>query len=238
MHKAIFAVGGALIGLGAGFFVGRKLTVKQLEAQYEQRLVEEIAATAAHINNAVKSDLARREPGATLPEEVKADTREHEGPPEEVLQKVVSGLRYGTVVEPKPQLPTRRVFLDRENVEDDEQWEQEVAARSQDRPYIISVDEFMEGEPNYSQTTLTYFVEDDTLIDEREFPIENVDRVVGEANLDRFGYKSNDPKVIYVRNEKLSADYEILRHEGSYGEVVHGVVTRREKQRPRKMRPE
>jgi len=57
------------------------------------------------------------------------------------------------------------------------------------------------------------------LCDSHDKPIYNHSEVVGEL---LFGHGSNDPNVVYIRNPKLEAEYEILRDEGSYEEIVLG----------------
>ena len=50
-----------------------------------------------------------------------------------------------------------------------------------------------------------------------------------------FGFRSRDPKVVYIRNKKLHTDFEVCHHEGSYAESVHGIVQERPKEKVRKM---
>lgn len=76
-----------------------------------------------------------------------------------------------------------------------------------ERPYVISPDEF--GEKNgYENVTLTYYA-DGVLTDYFDNVISNVDEVVGFDSLDHFGEYEDD--VVFVRNEKMETDYEILR---------------------------
>lgn len=96
--------------------------------------------------------------------------------------------------------------------------------RSPDRPYPISAAEWFQNETDYDQITLVYWADDDVLADDNNGMITDIDRVVGATNLHRFGYMSEDPDIVYVRNERLKADYEITKDERNYGEVVHGVV--------------
>jgi hypothetical protein len=96
--------------------------------------------------------------------------------------------------------------------------------RTPDKPYVISVEEFMDDEPVYDKITLTYFEEDDTLIEEKdESVIDNADEVVGDHNLLKFGYDPRDKDAIHVRNERLECDFEVTRDERSYVEVILGV---------------
>ena len=75
------------------------------------------------------------------------------------------------------------------------------------RPYVISPDEFGEKD-GYENVTLTYYA-DGVLTDYFDNVISNVDEVVGFDSLDHFGEYEDD--VVFVRNEKMETDYEILR---------------------------
>lgn len=103
--------------------------------------------------------------------------------------------------------------------EDEWNHEAELSTRIEGQPYIIHIEEFENEEAGFSQSTLTYYEGDDILVDERETPVYNHSQVVGEL---RFGHGSNDQNVVYVRNEKLHADYEVLRDSGYYSVEVLG----------------
>lgn len=76
-------------------------------------------------------------------------------------------------------------------------------------PYIIGVDEYMtptmEGQ---EQVSLTYFA-DGILADEKDETFD-VEWNVGKDNL-QFGAQSNDKNAVYIRNEKLKKDFEVVR---------------------------
>lgn len=90
-------------------------------------------------------------------------------------------------------------------------------------PYIISREEFEENENEYNQNTLTYYEADNTLVDERDQPIQPINTVVGDRNL-KFGHASGDMNIVYVRNENLEVDFEVCRSYGSFAEEVLGFV--------------
>ncbi len=119
------------------------------------------------------------------------------------------------VVEKQP----NPVSIFRSDSDMDWDYEAEVAKRSLDKPYIIHQDEYFAKETEYSQSTLTYYAGDDILVDEREVPIYNYKSVTGEL---MFGHGSDDQNVVYVRNDRLSGEYEILRDSGSYEVEVLG----------------
>jgi len=241
MKKLIIgAVGGVLVGLGAGFFAGRELTRRRLGAEYDERLEHELNATKVYLNNKFKDQvLVSINEGMLEDSQTEEEVDGARGVSNETMERVIRGLKYGLTVEAKPALAARNVFLGKPSSEDDEDYTEEDSKRTLDSPYVISHNEYMEGSLDYSQVTLTYFAEDDTLVDETDMPVENPDRVVGNVNLDKFGHRSNDPRTVYIRNEKLAADYEVLLHDGSFGEVVHGQISDpRRKASSRKMRKE
>jgi hypothetical protein len=108
-------------------------------------------------------------------------------------------------------------------VKDDWDYATEVKNRVPHLPYIIHIDEFAQNEDDYEQITYTYYEEDQILADVRDVAVDNLEQVVGFGNI-KFGHGSNDPSLVYVRNDKLHLDIEITRDEGSYGEQVHGII--------------
>lgn len=89
-----------------------------------------------------------------------------------------------------------------------------------DLPYVITKDEFDENEPEYEQQSLTYYEGDDVLCDAGDKAIDISDKVVGDSNLLRFGHGSGDPEIVYVRNNRLEVDFEVVHHEGTYAKEV------------------
>jgi hypothetical protein len=119
--------------------------------------------------------------------------------------------------------------------EDEWDYEVEVPRRTPDAPYIIHMDEFGEDDRDFTHATLTYYEEDDVLIDDREQPVEDSEATVGDKNLLRFGHGSTDPNILYVRNERLEMDFEIALHKGSYVKEVLGFIEHSDEE-PNKVR--
>jgi len=97
--------------------------------------------------------------------------------------------------------------------------ETELSGRSPEEPYIIHRDEYFAQESGNTQKTLTYYAGDEILVDESDTPIYNYTVVVGEL---RFGHGSEDPNIVYIRNEKLNGEYEVIRDSGHYSVEVLG----------------
>ena len=81
-------------------------------------------------------------------------------------------------------------------------------------PYVITPDEFVDGE-EYEKITLIYYA-DNVLADEDDDLVNNVEDIIGDA-LSHFGEYEED--AVYVRNEQLRAEYEILKDLRTYAEV-------------------
>lgn len=84
------------------------------------------------------------------------------------------------------------------------------------RPYVISPEDFGEHD-DYETNSLTYYA-DGTLTDSTDEPIEDVDCLVGEDSLTHFGEFEDDS--VFVRNDRLRTDFEILLDARRYADVV------------------
>lgn len=87
-------------------------------------------------------------------------------------------------------------------------------------PHLISNDEFADEEPIYQKLTLTWYAGDRTLVDDQEQPIPNTGYILGDVKYTQFGGVSEDDRIMYVRNPRLETDFEVLLHDGGYGEIV------------------
>ena len=103
-----------------------------------------------------------------------------------------------------------------ENNEDRVELDEIERASDYDRPYIIEPQEFgaLDG---YSLITL-YHYSDNVLADDCDELVEDLDDVVGEDYASHFGEYEDD--CVYVRNDRLKADYEICRDLRKYSDVV------------------
>lgn len=83
-------------------------------------------------------------------------------------------------------------------------------------PYIITPEQFGEFD-DYERVTL-WFYSDHILADENEEVIEDVDDIIGAESLNHFGEYDDDS--VYVRNDRLKIDYEVLLDLRTHAEVV------------------
>lgn len=103
-----------------------------------------------------------------------------------------------------------------ENDEDGVELDEIERASDYDKPYIIEPQEFgaLDG---YSLITL-YHYSDNVLADDCDELVEDLDDVVGEDYASHFGEYEDD--CVYVRNDRLKADYEICRDLRKYSDVA------------------
>ena len=242
LNNRVLAIGGTLLGLAAGSAAGYLVAKHRLEAKYAQLASDEIAKAKDYYRMLNKQGeyatpgqvLDRRIPQRPGDLDDSVIDLEQDGLPVKDLKRIVEHLRYqpaGIVVQ-DPRPPVSKNIFDTKTDDDEEDPEGEDGEAN---ITIISVREFMAGDLGHEQITLTYFAEDDVLADDGDMPVEDVEATVGKANLDRFGFRSRDPKVVYIRNKKLHTDFEVCHHEGSYAESVHGIVQERPKEKVRKM---
>lgn len=212
------------VGVGAGYILARKtgkeaelyeipqvnieLTEEDLEEMEEQVDVISIEDGETVVQTVDVEDFIK----TTLEEHTKlveVDGEKFEAEDEEHLKVVGS---------PPEITPVHRNAF----AGNDADWNypEEARNRTTELPYIIHKDEFYADEKDYSQLTLTYYAGDNIMVDDDESPIYNHERIVGPL---RFGHGSGDPKVFYVRNDRMKAEYEILEDQGLYSVEVLGL---------------
>lgn len=91
------------------------------------------------------------------------------------------------------------------------------------QPYLISQAEFLNDAKEFDKISMVYFEGDDTLSDESERPVDDINQYVGEEHLTMFGIWSEDQNVVYVRNDQISADIEITRDPRKFSVVIYGL---------------
>lgn len=217
--------GVAVVALGVGAVIAYKIAEKRTTAKYEDILACEIEAARVFYKRLAKEGEFDSPEGAVkalVPEEVVDAVSKYQGNADipKVPYDKAPRNKTSTVVE-AIEVKTN-VFEEAQTNPLDWDYNAEIANRTPDKPYVISIDEFGENEDGHEQATITYYADDDTLADERDQMIDNSDYTVGDDNLLRFGHGSNDERIVYVRNERIQMDFEIVRSEGSYSKEVLG----------------
>lgn len=85
-----------------------------------------------------------------------------------------------------------------------------------DAPYTITPEEFSDSD--YNTETLTYWA-DGVVTDMDDEPLsdDQIEELIGEDSLNHFGEYEDDS--VFVRNDRLRTDYEILADTRNYGDI-------------------
>lgn len=203
--------GGAVIGA----FISYKVTVAMCEKQVEEMMDDFLAEMVAY----PESD---REISDMTDEEYEART-------DEVVRKYYPGTEVNdakkSMIYRKPDLnktPYNTITASNGNGEVIAQFTEGSQPSEYSGPYVILIDDYTDHCQDYEKLSLYYWDEDDTLSDDKEDIIPNVEDLIGDG-LTRFGEGSMDPDIVYVRNDKLGCDYEVVRYHKSYQEEVYGI---------------
>jgi gas vesicle protein len=252
-----FLFAGTGIGVAIGFSVGYFALNKRVEKKYDEVTSAEIEKMREHYNRhyaemqkvmkgpkppiekvmrdlgyqaaAEVSDEAQGKFTAEELEAIEEANRNHPGEEEDEIDDETEAV----IVVPESQV-TSSVFIDTPG----EPWNyaKEVKSRTRQVPYVIHLDEFRQNEPEHEQVTYTYYEQDDILADSHDMTIDDMDKVIGIANLERWGHGSQDVNIVYIRNEVLSLDLEIVRDRGSYAEQTSGSIRHSSDRRRRPQR--
>lgn len=185
----------------AGAAIGSAVTWKYLKTKYEQ---EEILEEDEEL-------LEEEADGETTDEEVTPDDlytvgKAYEKPDIKEYAKILNETNYGgepVEVEDVKKDPAMVKYIKKE-------------VADVERPYVIKPEEFGEFD-EYEQISLTYYA-DGVLADDMDERVEDVDYIVGTDSLTHFGEYEDDS--VFVRNDRMKADYEILLDPRNYTDVV------------------
>lgn len=211
---AIFLTGVAVGGIGTYWAV-----TSHTKKKYEAILDTEIAQVKEHYRVIHKKD------SYDTPEDLLAERLEKESAKEEkaeYLERVsayeIDGER-GEVTKDRVETRVDRSIFDYSQLGNTK----EASVSDKAAAYPISYEEFDGENPHYTKTTLTYYKPDETVADEMDDVIQDVDSTLGPEGLTSFGkIDPNNPDTTYIRNDVLKVDYEVIIEERSYREVVIG----------------
>lgn len=247
IQPSLLVAGGLVIGGGAGYLIARR----QLRLKFEALLDQEVANLKDHYDRKNKDGVFSTPEGAAavligeLAAEDTAKIVRGVRRTQQILERQgYSSAAVGsdgiTALEEAPDgsvtivnIENAQVVVEEHSVFEDSPdpthfdengapWDLGLPPRSSDEPYIIHLQEFMESD--WDQITITYYEGDDTLCDEREQIIPDVEALVGQHHMGMFGRGSNDDNIIYIRNEAIRTDFEVVRSEAGYAEAVMGMT--------------
>ena len=207
------------VGLSFAAFAAGVITASLVvRAKYETILSQEIES--------VKNTFARaaeQKEKKTVDEDTASYISDSQNVPDADVSSLVEGMKYGD------DNPSQRVSYSKTEIEiEDAMIEAEDswftrADGDEEGPYVISHTEFIETHPEWDKITLSYFAEDDTLIDDQETILPDNDYVIGEKAYLYFGKRSGDPNIVYIRNPEIDSDFEVLLDRRSIAQALYGL---------------
>ena len=99
--------------------------------------------------------------------------------------------------------------------------EAQTLSPKEDEPFDISVDEY-EEDTEFMKVTLNLYLSDGALVYEETEELADEGSTVGQENLDDFS-RTNFSSA-YFRNPKNNIDYEVIKVDGSYRELIAGDI--------------
>ena len=176
-----------------GVAVGSVVTWRYVEKKYEQIAQDEI--------DSVKEVFSKREAEFT------EDT--------EARIKVDNAKEKPSVIEYAARL-REQGYTNYSDMVDEKPEEVKEAPMTVDKPYVIAPEEFGELD-DYETISLTYYA-DQILADDNDVIVDDIEDVVGFDSLNSFGEYEDDS--VFVRNDRLKCDYEILLDQRKYSDVI------------------
>ena len=119
---------------------------------------------------------------------------------EEVVEETIE--EYNNIIKHGNYVPTEEIDDEEDDYSDDE-------------PYIIDPSEFGNN-GNYATQTCTYFA-DGVLVDDVDEVIEDPEKLVGNLHVDIF--RDFDATSVYVRNDWMKMDFEILKDDWFWSDL-------------------
>lgn len=107
-----------------------------------------------------------------------------------------------------------------ELIEEGQKKEAPMEEDTKSSPYLISLAQYITEHQDYAKVTLSYFAEDDTLVDDNETLMHIEDTISRECLNEFLATGPNDTIVnFYVRRESDGVDYEVLWMNRSFMEL-------------------
>ena len=237
----------AALGFTAGLAVGAVTTYLTVKKTFRDRAEREIQEVREYYRNAAPVGTVKNEylGAQDIVTEEDSDQPFNKEEAQELIiegQNIIENQGYWAHIAEKsaalsePEFPPGNAFV-QYGEEDEKVVEFKVYERIDGEPYVISRLEFEDNEAGYDQISLTYYDGDDTLCDDKDSRIPDIDRVIGQRNLEYFGHASDDERVVYVRNEKFGTDYEIFKNDGEYTVMVLGLSDEDLGREPQRKKP-
>ena len=225
MNKILINILAFAAGAGAGFLITKKI----LEERYETRAQEEYDAMKEFFEVKMESlkpikaeelgDIVNQSLG--IEPEKTEEPKKTEKPPRKAYHLIGAGKADA--------VPLDELVEDPEDEEEDDGELRDAAGKTEGemdltkvdrlKPYIINDHEFTEEFDHHDKVSLYFYRADGVLAEENEEMIDDPDATIGREAMDQLDEGCD---TLWVRNEPIAIDYEIVAVNKSYAEMVYG----------------
>lgn len=185
----------------AGAAIGSAVTWKVLKTKYDRIIQEEI--------DSIKETFAEVYPESKEPEEEHSE--------DEVDPRQINWDDLEDLDEDETYTPTQEDLDEYKDIARNYTNEKGGAEEMSNEPYVIAPYDFGELD-GYSTIELTYYM-DNILEDEDYHIVTDADELIGPKALNTFGEYEDD--AVFVRNDRLRTDFQILKDYRTYDEARH-----------------
>lgn len=216
LKSTIIFAGGVLIGVAA--------SKVYFEDKYKKKADEEIESVKEYYRKktmSIKPDLKVLD-GAAVTLSKDGLTPEELEKAKAVADDIMSKYSYSNISKKKTDSVEKKTeevsnIFDKEQKLAESEHPLDSVDRNDSAPYSVEAIDFANNEHFYDQSSLTYYTEDESLVNESE-ELVDVDFLIGEENLKIFAESDDDE--MYIRNDRLGIDFEIIKINGSYAEEI------------------
>ena len=181
------------VAFAFGVAVGSVATWKLVEAKYRQIADEEIESV--------------REVYAKVYGDSTEESEDEDEEDQKIFDDLVKDLGYSSDEDEKKETETEKETREESEGEGDED--------DMIRPYVIEEEDY--DEIGYDTESLYYYDDGVLIYSITEEVIKDIDGLVGQDSIDQLLESGED--YIYVRNDELGIDFEILRDRRNFSEV-------------------
>ena len=228
--KFIYILSGFIAG-GCVGAVGSYLYLKKEFDEAQKKIESDVTAYKKDINNTYKNLMANNMKSTSV--------NEKDSKPKEVKESVTSDIvdyaKFAKQAEVNQEFAKQTMddiygrLAEQEHPEDDEEdtgmdysgYSEEEFNRAKKvgaGPRIIRAADYGE-DPKLDCKQLIYYTDDETLATEDDEIVDDISGLIGDA-LTKYDFINNNEDSIYVRNERRSTDYEIIKVHGSFSDYA------------------
>lgn len=201
IKKIVIFAAGAAIGVGGSFLYFKK--------KYKSEADNEVNEVRQYYQKKIEKEKERLDKLENESNKIDKAIEEYTEKAKDISKK--TKVKYNKISEDeKTQIgkENEEVKAEAESPEEDEPT----------KPYLITEEEFLNDKNDYDKISLTYYMFDDTLADESDEMIDIEENI----SSDIYNQIAGSDEDLYVRNNVLQTDFEIMRVEGSFHDRYGG----------------